>query len=334
MGIFDLFSGSSGRNAAIWSAGNTQEGANKQRDYVTTGADQGLAALGAGYTQGRSDLTNAYNTAANTTMGQYGQSYGQLGQGTNAAAANLGQTYNILSNYGQQADSYWQPLATQANTGYSQYGDATGVNGAQGYNRARTNFRTAPGYAFTVDEGVNAATRAANATGMGASGNTLDATTRLGSHLADQEWDDYLASLSPYLDKATDIAAARTGISQHTGDALAANQTNIANLYNQYGKDTAKLSSDYGTSLSNLATNTGSSLSNLAGNYGTGQSNIYTALGNSLSNITGAETNTITGQGQAGLTAGQTANANTWNAGMELANLLASVMGKSSSSFK
>jgi hypothetical protein len=313
---------------AIWGANNTNLGADRQRDYINQGADLSLAALGAGNQQARSDL------AATTGQAQTG-----LDTGLNAAVGALNTltpAYNYLYNQGDQglgdagaqADSIYQPLAAGANAGFSAYGDAAGVNGAQGQNRARENFQTGPGYTFARDEALQAATRGANATGMGASGNTMDALSRLGNNLANQEWGSYVNRLSPYLNLApqianqragivTNTAAQRAGLGQQYGGQLGQVTGNIANLYSGYGRDSAAARTGYGNTLASLGTGLGS---NMAGIYGDQSRN--------LSNITGAETGTLTNLGQAGYQAGQQANANTWNAGMQVANLAADVFGK------
>ena len=311
MGVLDIFSGEPGRNTAIWSAANTQTGADKQRQYINTGSDFSLAALGAGAKQGRKDVTAQYNAGAKA-----------LGAGRNASLSVMNRNPALIQQYGAQADSYYAPLAAEANRGYSAYGDAAGINGAAGQANARQNFQTGPGYEFMVNQGVNAAARAANATGMGASGNTLDATTRLGAHLADQEWDDYMAHLQPYLNLAPTIAGKRADIQTGMSDDLTANNAALASLYTGYGKDMGALRMGQGNTLASLATGLGT---NKAGIYGDASRN--------LANITGAETAAITGQGQAGMQAGQAANQNAWNAGMQVANLVASNAGKATKAF-
>jgi hypothetical protein len=166
-----------------------------------------------------------------------------------------------------------------------------------------------------VNQGVNAASRAANATGMGASGNTLDATTRLGSNLANQEWGNYINRLNPYLNLAPAIAGQQAGAALRTGETVSG------------------LARDYGRDIAGLQTGAGNTLASLASGYGSNQAGIYGDLSRNLSNVTGAETAAVTGQGQAGLLAGQTANQNTWNAGLQLANLAAGNAGKVANAF-
>jgi hypothetical protein len=301
MGILDVFGGEKGRDTSIWSAGNTQAGANRQRSYLGTGATQSLAALGRGYNQGRKDVT-----------GQYAPGLRHLNDARISSLAAINRNPDIIRQYGANADSYYAPLGEEANRGFSTYGDAAGINGGAGQDRARANFRAGPGYEFMLGQGINAATRAANAAGMTASGNTMQAAQKLGSGLADQQWDDYMAHLAPYLNLAPQIAAKRADIQTGMSDDLTANNTALAGLYTGYGKDAAALRMGQGNTLASLATG-----------YGSNQSNIYTGLGTNLSNVTGAETAAITGQGQAGMLAGQQGNANALNFGMQAANLAA-----------
>jgi hypothetical protein len=311
MGIWDIFSGESGRNTAIWSAQNTQAGADQQRRYLGTGAEQSLAALGAGDLQARSDL--------------YGGNYGAqsaLTQGLQGGYANLAGAQDTYRAYGASADAMYNPVLAGANAGYSAYGDAAGANGAAGQARARQNFQTGPGYGFARDEAVNAATRGAGAAGMAASGNTMDSLSRLGSNLANQEWGNYMNRLSPYLNLATGIAQQRAGLQGGIGASVAGTQKDMAGLTSGWGKDQAGMATGYGGALASLASG-----------LGTKQAGLYSDLSRNLSNVTGAENAAITGQGQAGLMAGQTANQNTWNAGIQIADILASNANKISKAF-
>jgi hypothetical protein len=306
MGVLDLFSGKSGRNAAIWSAGNTASGLNQQRSDLTGGADLSLAALATGARDARLDINREYSGAL-----------GSLATGRDQSVGVLNANPALIKNYGAAADKFYAPLGAEANRGFSVYGDAAGVNGAAGQNRARENFRAGPGYEFMVNQGVNAATRAANATGMGASGNTLDATTRLGANLADQEWDDYMSRLNPYLNVAPTIAGKRADIQTGMSNDLIANNAALAGVYTGAGNSMAAARMGKGNTLASLASGLGSN-----------QAGIYGDLSKNLSNVTGAATAQTTNAGQAGLLAGQTANANTWNAGMQLANLAVDAAGK------
>lgn len=121
-----------------------------------------------------------------------------------------------VDEYGR-ADSYFRPLYDTALRGFGSYADAFGVNGQEGYDRARDAFRTGPGYEFARQEGEQAAMRGASASGMLASGNTMLELMRRSQGLADQEWDDYVGGLDRYNTLAPQLAGARAGIATGLG---------------------------------------------------------------------------------------------------------------------
>ena len=217
MAFWDVFSGNAGRNTAIWGAQNQQAGLDKQLGYINTGATAANKAINSGTTMSLAALNNANTQGRADVNTNYGQGLSALKGGLTAATNVMYRNPSILQGAAGKADAFYAPLGAEANRGYSAYGDAAGVNGAEGQARARENFQAGPGYEFQVDEATNAAVRAANAAGMTASGNTLDAVTRLGSNLADKEFDDYMAHLNPYLTLAPNIAGSRAGIQTQLG---------------------------------------------------------------------------------------------------------------------
>jgi hypothetical protein len=76
----------------------------------------------------------------------------------------------LTQGYGQAGDLY-KGLIASYGQGANAYGDASGANGAAGYDRARANFQTNPGYAFQMDQGQQALNRAHAAAGNLSSGN-------------------------------------------------------------------------------------------------------------------------------------------------------------------
>jgi len=90
----------------------------------------------------------------------------------------------------------YQPWVTSGTAANSLYGDAIGLNGAEGNARATDAFHTGPGYSFALDQGTQAALRGASAAGMLNSGNTLTALTEYGQGLADQEYGSWLDRLN------------------------------------------------------------------------------------------------------------------------------------------
>jgi hypothetical protein len=321
MAFWDIFSGDPGRKTALWGAQNQQAGLDKQLGYIGTGATAANKAINSGTTMSLAALNKANAQGRADVNTNFGAGQTALSQGRDSALDAYNRNPDILTGAAGRADAYYAPLGEEANRGFSAYGDVAGINGAAGQARARENFQTGPGYQFQVDEATNAAVRAANAAGMTASGNTLDAVTRLGSNLADKEFDDYVARLNPYLALAPNIAGSRAGIQTQLGQDLSANNAAIAGVQTGYGKDSAALYGQQGTSLAALATGLGTNISNIRQNQGTNLANIATNAATNRSNIQGGNTTATTNLGTAGMGAGQQANANTWNAGMQVANL-------------
>lgn len=88
-------------------------------------------------------------------------------------------------------------LGAKYGRGTDLYMDALGINGGAGTTRATGSFQTSPGYRFMVDEAVDRGTRAAARFSPG--GNEIDAVTRLGSNLANQEWGNWLTRLGGFI---------------------------------------------------------------------------------------------------------------------------------------
>ncbi|CVI58774.1 hypothetical protein CFBP4996_19735 [Agrobacterium leguminum] len=92
-------------------------------------------------------------------------------------------------------DAY-QPWVDSGSAANTMYGNALGLNGADGNAAATGAFQTGPGYQFALDQGTQAALRGASAAGMLNSGNTLTALTSYGQGLANQEYGGWLDRLS------------------------------------------------------------------------------------------------------------------------------------------
>lgn len=158
-----------------------------------------------------------------------------VGKATQKAA---GQNQSILTNFqnagnqiintGEQKSS---GALNQAVGNYNPYlktgagasttlGNALGINGAQGNAAAQGAFQAGPGYQFAMDQGNQAALRAASAGGSLTSGNTLTALTQFGQGLANQEYGGWLDRLS---------GAANQGLSAANGQGSALG--GLANLY-------------------------------------------------------------------------------------------------------
>lgn len=285
MGILDTaFGGKSGRNAAIWQAGVLGDARDLGVGSLTTGRSQSLADLGAGEKVARRDLRTGLTG-----------SLAALKSGFAPAKAHL-----------DTAQGYWKPLATTANAGYGAYADASGAAGQEGNDRATANFRAGPGYKFAVDESTDQAARAAAAAGMAASGNTMQAVSDRAGHMADQEYQQYVQNLAPYLNLAPQIAGQQADI-----------EKDLSGLYSAYGQNRASLFSDNGKTLASLG-------SGMAAN----RAGVNTGFGQNVAALTASTGNKISDAGGGGLMAGQQGSVNAINAGLGLANLGANIAGK------
>lgn len=125
------------------------------------------------------------------------------------------------------------PTTTNLSTdqaGQTAYANATGVNGAAGYADAMSSFNTDPGYDWAMDQGTQAVMRNQAATGQLASGGTNVDLQNYAQGQADQQWQQYVTNLQPFIGASTTNAqtAGAIGSSQATTDANAASQ--LANL--------------------------------------------------------------------------------------------------------
>lgn len=144
------------------------------------------------------------------------------------SAVNTGQT-NTNTDYAAAL----QPATTNfdnANAGQTNYSDATGVNGAAGYAKALSDFQTAPGYQFQLQQGDQNILRNQSQTGQLASGGTNIDLLQYGQGLANQQWQQYITNLQPFLGQASTAAStiAGTNTAKAGTDASAASQ--LANI--------------------------------------------------------------------------------------------------------
>lgn len=148
--------------------------------------------------------------------------YSQYSNLINSARNTINTNYN-------QAIAPFQTLFNNAQTGATTYADATGVNGAVGYDRAKANFQTNPGYQFQFDQGLQALDRGAASRGMVTSGNLLQAEQQYGTNLANQSYNQYVQNLLPYLNQSTQAATGLSGTYQNLGNQMATLYGNQAN---------------------------------------------------------------------------------------------------------
>jgi len=232
-----------------------REGRDRGFGQLQAGQDAGVGALTAGRDQGINALYSGRDQGINALYGGRDQALGYLGQaGTQLQGA---------------ADAY-NPLIQRGMAGYDMYSNSLGINGPEGNAAARGAFQAGPGYQWQVEQATDAAQRAANRTGSLYGGNVVDATTRLGSNLANQEYGNWQNRLQPYMGAAQAATAGRAG----QLDLLAQNYGRMGDVATTAGQGAANL---YGT--------TGSQASNLYGTTGSQLSNLYSTTGNQLANL-------------------------------------------------
>lgn len=109
---------------------------------------------------------------------------GYINEGTGQAAGYLGEARDIYS-----------PLSDLGQKGGALFGDALGINGAEGNARATGAFQAGPGYQFAMNQGLQALERRAGAQGRLQSGQTGIDTLGFAQGLANQEYGNWLDRL-------------------------------------------------------------------------------------------------------------------------------------------
>lgn len=254
MGIFDALTGDAGHAAAagqrnVLTAITPNLALTGQQGFQTAGN-----ILGDAFGNARNDLGQGYGAATGAINTGANNALGYLGQGTQGALGQLGQARDALT-AGGGAFAPLSALAGQYGQGANLYADALGINGQQGNQNAVNAFQAGPGYEFARNQGLDAITRAANASG-GLGGNSLKDTITYGQGLANQEYGNWLNRLSPY--NQLQLAA--------TQGAAAGNQANNTAIANTYGAG-AGLLDQSGRAQAGVATGQGNSLADLARQY-------------------------------------------------------------------
>lgn len=143
-----------------------------------------------------------------------------LQQGYDALSSTYGQGRDALTTGYNTAGGYYKDLLSSYGGGAGAYGDATGANGAAGFDRARTNFRADPGYDFQLGQGLQALQRTHAAAGNLNSGNADIDTLKYSQGLADQSYGNYVSRLAPYLQGQQTATAGAAGAAAGLGYGL------------------------------------------------------------------------------------------------------------------
>jgi hypothetical protein len=170
-----------------------------------------------------------------------------FGGANNAASA---QTAGITAGLNQAADltqSANQTLATattqglgpalQNNTtaqqGIGALGNVLGLNGAQGTQQALTALQTTPGYQASLGAGFAGVNAGAAANGTLNSGSQLTALQNTGANISNQNYNNYVSQLQPYLGFGTSAAGQIGSLYGAEGQTASGNLTNLGNQYLQ-----------------------------------------------------------------------------------------------------
>lgn len=278
MGVFDFFTGDGASGRADQTIQYALLQQQKQGSDLANYNQKGLAALDKGFGQAQT---------------QYGQ---QQAGGLAALSSAYDTGQGALNQGAQQAQSYLDPYAQAGGAAQSMYTNALGLNGAAGNAAATGAFQAGPGYEWQVNQATDAAARNANKLGMAYSGNTVDAITRLGSNLANQEWGSYLDRLNSQAGMGAQVAGQQSSIANGLGQGL-------ASLGQTYGQNTASM---YGKGASDLA--------NLDMQNAIGGAGLWTNLGNQTNALNSSTLNAVAAANKDAGAANQQGSSNLWGA--------------------
>ncbi|GGE36370.1 hypothetical protein GCM10007276_12310 [Agaricicola taiwanensis] len=136
----------------------------------------------------------------------------ELGTAGNSARKYLDDAYSTAEGLYGDAQERFSPFAGLGTQAAGIYGDAMGLNGPGGNERAVAAFQTGPGYEFAQDAAAKAGARAASAGGMLNSGNAMIALADRSQGIADQEYDDWLNRMSGLTSMGAQVAGQQAGL--------------------------------------------------------------------------------------------------------------------------
>jgi hypothetical protein len=326
MGLFDVFTGAPAKDAADANkallaqtqtgiADRTQATKNLAGNFLNTGFDQALGNLGLGYDA----AGNAIKTGATGAINY-------LDAGTTGALDQFGRARADLAGasngYGTLAD-----LAGNFRQGSNLYADAMGVNGPGGNTRATGAFQAGPGYQFTLDQGLGAVNRAANARGALNSGNTDVDALKFGTGLANNTYQQWVQNLSPYNNLSLSATQGAAAGNADIGKTLANLDQNQAGLLTGVAANKAGIASNQGTSLADLARAYYGGAANLNTSRGSALAGNETGANSLITNSDLAITPAIAKQNTDAANAQMAGSGNLWNLGIQLAKLGTGAVG-------
>jgi hypothetical protein len=282
--------------------------------FSTKPAEQAAADKKAGLAQGYDALSGQFQQGRDVLDTNLGQGRtalaSNIGQGNDAINAGYGAGRDAINAGYSDASALYKPLVASTTLGANAYGDATGVNGAEGIARGGSVFKSLPGYSGGLTTGIDAVDRGAAARGALGGGNTSADIIKFASDYDANKYGSYVSSLAPYLSANANAISGAAGLGVGRGAALNANEV---------GRGTA-LNGNFGTLGTGLNANFGA--------LGGGLNASYEGQG-------GAANANFTGQGNAQAQADlapYSASQNFWSGLMGGANALAKVYGGGGSS--
>lgn len=344
MGLFDIFTGGSVKDAANQYIGQLGNLSAAQTAAINAARTQGINALQSGKEGALGALGPAIDTARSDISSAVGPALGALYGGQNLASSALTGAVDpaIAALYGGAgaAAGAWNPVQSAAGgflQGGTQAGNAVanalGLNGPAGNASAMQQFQAGPGFQYALDQALQQATRGANAVGTGASGNTLQELLRQGTGMGQQAWQQYIQNLTNQQQLLNPLAL--QGLTSAAGGIANAGLqagTGAANIYTGTGGRLADLYSGTGKAGAGIYGGAGQSLADLAKIGGLASADIFSNEAAREAGLLGSLANTQVGAlGQLGPQYGSAYGAigaadmagskNLWNLGLNLAGL-------------
>lgn len=193
-----LGSGSSARRIGMWAYDQAQGAKKEGQDLLSDYLGRGLASLGQGFDQARTDLNTQYTGAI-----------GRL-----------------------------DPWADAGKNALGVYQGSLGLGGDAARDSAVASYRASPGYERRVAEATDAVARKASALGALGSGNTMQAISDRANYLADEDYGRWQGQLQGLSDRGQQAATTQAGLQGQLGNQLGnlgqAQGTSEAGLYGQY----------------------------------------------------------------------------------------------------
>jgi hypothetical protein len=295
--LTDAFTGAPQQQAAQQQQ-NAVAGQNAQTAANLAAAQAGgIDALKSGQYSGNQAIINALQNASNYITTYYPQAANTVqnyyNTGVNALTGAQSNALSALQSGLSNATGAWQPVLDAAsrygaagNTALTAAFNALGLNGPGGNAAATAMFQSSPGYQFALGQGLNAVARGANAAGMAASGNELQASQKFGQGLADQDWQTWLNNVTGQEKFLLPMEqSGLTSYAQGVAPLFSNFGTNAANLYTGTASKLADLASGAGTSLSSLYTGAGKTLSDLSSQGGLNLASLFSGTGGNIAQL-------------------------------------------------